>query len=313
MMNKALKTIFKALPGVRRIVADRDRLREDVLSLKAGQEFPPGHYYSAIPDANEAKGIGERSGNRAVCEIAGVDLNWDSQESLFLELAQFYSELPFSEAQSDREPHRYWLDNGIYCYADGVLMYTLLRHLQPARLIEIGSGFSSCLALDVNDLFLDGRMRCTFVEPYPDRLLRNLRSGDAQRVNIVQDKVQNVDPDLFEQLQPNDILFIDSSHVGKAGSDVNFLFFDILPRLKPGVWIHVHDVFYPFEYPEEWILGGRSWNEAYMLHCLLMDNSKYQIRMWGDALGAQKRHLLEKFMPLCLKNTGAGIWLEKMG
>ena len=309
-MNAA-KRLIKKLPGVRRIVGERNRLREEVETLLGQQEFPPGHYYSSIPDPGEVKGISHRTGNRDVAAIPGIDLDWEGQESTLRELATYYNDLPFGETEADRGIHRYYFANGYYSYADGILFFTLLRHLQPKRLIEVGSGFSSCLTLDVNELFLDGSLQCTFIEPYPERLKQNLRPEDSKHVQIIEDKVQNIDPMIFGQLEKNDILFIDSSHVGKAGGDVNFLFFEILPKLKPGVWIHIHDVFYPFEYPETWILSGRSWNEAYMVRCLLMNSNAFQIRLWGDALAAQRTDLLASLMPRCMKNTGASLWIEK--
>jgi hypothetical protein len=288
--NNMLRDFVRMLPGIRSLVADRDRLRGELTTWRAGQNYPPGHYYSPIPDKADVQGISQRSGNRDKDAVSGIELNWNQQEKLFTELAQYYKQLPFGATKDERGEHRYYFENGFYSWCDGIILYGLLRHLQPARIIEVGSGFSSCLTLDVNDLFLGGRLNCTFEQ-----------------------RVQEVDRDVFSQLQQNDILFIDSSHVGKAASDVNFLFFDVLPNLNPGVWIHIHDVFYPFEYPEEWISAGRSWNEAYMLRCLLMFSSGFEVCLWGDALCARRSDLVQSLMPLCLRNTGAGIWIRRTG
>jgi hypothetical protein len=304
-----IKRFVSQLPGVRGLVSQRDLLKKEVARWKAGQEFYPGHFHSPIPDHADVVGISRRSGNRDVSAIPGIDLDWGVQETLFRELVRFYDELPFGETEAQKGAHRYYFENGFYSYADGILFYGLLRHLRPARIIEVGSGFSSCLALDVNELFLDGSVQCTFIEPNPQRLKQNLRPQDFDRVNIVEQNVQTVDLSVFSHLERNDILFIDSSHVAKAGSDVNFLLFEVLPTLKTGVWIHIHDVFFPFEYPEEWLRGGRSWNEAYMVRCLLTHSSAFRIRLWGDALCAQRRDLVQSLMPLCFRNTGAGIWV----
>lgn len=306
-----LKSLIRKLPGIRGLVAERDRLQAEVSRWEAGQSFPPGHYYSPVPDYDEVRGISQQTGNRDTTQVVGIDLGWDRQQELFRSLAKFYPSLPFGNTQETRGEHRYYYENGFYSYTDGIILSCLLQHLRPKRLIEVGSGFSSCMTLDTNDLFLDRQLDCTFIEPYPERLKENLRAGDDQQVTIIEDKVQNVGSDVFAVLEPNDILFIDSSHVGKAASDVNYLFFEILPTIAPGVWVHIHDVFYPFEYPEEWILSGRSWNEAYMIRCLLMFNHRFQIRMWGDALCAQHPQLVESLMPGCMKNTGAGIWLQR--
>jgi hypothetical protein len=119
-----------------------------------------------------------------------------------------------------------------------------LRYFKPKQIIEVGSGFSSALMLDVNDI--------DFIDPYPHRLYSLLKEADAERHNVIADKVQNIDIGVFQKLKENDILFIDSSHVSKIGSDVNFLMFEVLPNIQSGVLIHFHDIFYNFEYPEYW-------------------------------------------------------------
>lgn len=187
----------------------------------------------------------------------------------------------------------------------------MLRYLKPKNLIEVGSGFSSSLILDVNEQFLGNSINCTFIEPYPERLIKNLRSDDHSRIRIIKEKVQQQSLELFETLDAGDILLIDPSHVSKTGSDVNFLVFEVLPRLKSGVWIHFHDIFYPFEYLEEWVKKGRSWNEAYLLRAFLMFNQDFKIKLWGNALAAQYPELVEEFVPLCVKNSGASLWIQK--
>ena len=104
--------------------------------------------------------------------------------------------------------------------------------------------------LDINERFFDWAIECTLVDPNPEkRLLKLLRPGDRDRVTIIPQFLQDVDLALFDPLEQVDMLFIDSSHVSKMGSDVNLLLFEIMPRLRIGAWIHVHDIFYPFEYP----------------------------------------------------------------
>ena len=115
---------------------------------------------------------------------------------------------------------------------------------------------------------------------------------------------------LFDELAENDILFIDSTHVSKTGSDVNYILFEILPRLKPGVFIHFHDVFYPFEYPREWVFGGFNWNENYLLHAFLMYNETFEIKIFADYLHVHHKEIFKE-MPLCYKNTGGNLWLQK--
>jgi hypothetical protein len=109
----------------------------------------------------------------------------------------------------------------------------------------------------------------------------------------------------------NDVLFIDSSHVTKIGSDVNYLFFEILPRLRPGVLVHIHDVMWPFNYPLEWIIEGRSWNKAYIVRAFLQYNEAFDILLFNSYLGHTYRKMLTEQMPKFLENTGGSIWLGK--
>lgn len=306
-----LAKLIKKLPGIRGLVAQRDILQRELLKWKQNQSSPPGHYYSPIPDVNETKSYFNQLSSINNQKFLGIDFNWDAQISLFNELAFFNKELPFSSSQSSATTNRYYFENGFFSYADGILLYALLRYLKPCKIIEVGSGFSSCLILDTNEYFLDGNLDCTFIDPNPESLLENLRDSDKLQTTILKQKVQTINYSLFDQLQSNDILLIDSSHVSKIGSDVNFLLFEILPRLNPGVWIHFHDVFYPFEYPEEWILGGYSWNESYLVRAFLQYNNEFKIRLWGNALAILYPELVESLMPLCLKNTGASLWIQK--
>jgi len=108
------------------------------------------------------------------------------------------------------------------------------------------------------------------------------------------------------------VLFIDSSHVSKVGSDVNHILFNILPALRPSVRVHFHDVFYPFEYPENWIVNGRSWTEAYLLHAFLQFNDTFEIELFPNYLTRFHQDFFKQRMPLCLKDPGGSIWLRKI-
>jgi hypothetical protein len=167
--------------------------------------------------------------------------------------------------------------------------------------------------LDTNDGFCGGQVNVTFVEPHPDRLFSLLREDERHRYTTITRPVQDVDLDLFTALSANDILFVDSSHVSKVGSDVNHLMFHILPALANDVVVHFHDVFYPFEYPKEWVYEGRAWNEDYLLRAFLQYNATFQILLFNSYLAQFHRCLLATCMPLALKNTGGSLWLRKVG
>jgi predicted O-methyltransferase YrrM len=266
---------------------------------------PCGHFYSPIPSPEDIKRC-----ERPVAYLPDIELNEEDQGRLLLEISRYYPELPFQEAKDPTR--RYYFGQPWYCYADAIYLYSLIRHFQPKRYLEVGCGFSSSAALDTSDLFLDGKVRFTFIEPYPDRLNELLTKEDRSRCQLHRKPVQEVSLETFDELEANDILFIDSSHVSKVGSDVNHLMFHVFPRLKPGVLIHLHDIFYPFEYPESWFREGRAWNEAYLVRAFLQNNDDYRIVLFSSYVARQFRTLLEKHMPLCLQNTGGALWLRKV-
>jgi hypothetical protein len=270
---------------------------------------PAGHFYSPIPSAEDID-ILERNPARAA-PLPGVSLGDEAQLALLGELAQFYPSMPFTPGPTPGL--RYRFENPSYSYADGTLLHTMLRWLRPKRLIEVGSGYTSALTLDTNERFLDNGLDCTFIEPYPDLLLSLLREGDRERIRILPTRLQDVDLSIFDSLQARDVLFIDSTHVSKVNSDVNRLFFEILPRLAPGTFIHIHDVFAGFEYPLPWLREGRAWNEQYVLRAFLQFNDRFGIRLFGNYIVNRHPDWFRTTMPLCLNNPGGALWMERVG
>jgi hypothetical protein len=128
---------------------------------------------------------------------------------------------------------------------------------------------------------------------------------------ILPAKVQSVDTQLFASLQANDMLLVDSTHVSKLRSDVNHVFFEILPVLGEGVLVHFHDIFWPFEYPKDSVSKGLAWNEAYLLRAFLQFNNSYEIVFFADYMHQRYKAWFEKHMPLFLRNPGGNFWLRK--
>ena len=293
------------LPVLHDWLAERDDLRTKYNGLWT----KPGHFYSPIPSLTEL----ENSRNAIFSdskELAGIDLNLETQLDLLDRFQVWYDEQPFP---AEKTPNRrYHFENPNFSYSDALVLYFMMRHLHPRRIIEVGSGFSSCAMLDVDELFLKGT-EFTFIEPYPEKLLLNLLSEtERSRLRIFSRNVQEIDPAVFQELEPNDILFIDSSHVSKTGSDVNYLMFKVLPALQPGVHIHVHDIFQSFEYPAEWVFQGRAWNESYLLRAFLSFNDKFKIQFFTSYLMHHFHNRFETRFPLMLKCPGAGIWISRV-
>jgi len=234
---------------------------------------PRGDFDSPLPDICEGHDFATAALNqKPVNKVPGIDFRVDEQHRLLLKMVELYPEFDWTEHPIPGR--RFHLGQRWYAQADSICLYSMLRLFRPRRVVEIGSGFTSALMLDVNDRFLGGQTQLTCVDPYPNRLDLLLSRDDKRQVRIVRQRVQDAPPTIFTELENGDFLFIDSSHVSKVGSDVNFQVFEILPTLPIGVFVHFHDVFWPFEYPANWIADGRSWNEAYLLRAFLTFNER---------------------------------------
>jgi predicted O-methyltransferase YrrM len=274
--------------------------------------YPPGSYYSPLPSLREvrrreAEIFGAASKART---LAGIDLNEPEQLALLDQLAAYYPEQPFPEK---KEPHRrYFFANDYFSYSDALFLYAMIRHARPARIIEVGSGYSSCVMMDTNELFFGGRIACCFIDPDLRRLRTLLTRADLARIDGVEKPVQEINLRHFAALSAGDILFIDSSHVAKVGSDLNRILFEVLPVLPSGVLVHFHDVFWPFEYPKSWVYQGRAFNEVYLLRAFLQYNCAFKVILFTSYLEAFYRERLEAAMSLCLRRAGRSLWLQKV-
>ncbi len=329
-LARILKWQLRRLPIIGPIAAQRDRLHE----LESERDFVerekkrlrdlheaaelerkqvktwvvPGHYYSPIPSLTEIRKRAEYI--FAYPErVPGINLRDAEQLELLHALKPYYGEIPFP-AEASKE-FRYFYQNINFSFSDASLFYCLIRHIRPKRIIEAGSGYSSCVTIDTNERHFENRIRCTFIEPYPQLLFDLLHDGDRDRIEVLPRTLQEVPIETFMQLEDNDILFIDSTHVSKTGSDVNFILFNILPVLKRGVWIHFHDIFFPFEYPAWWVYQGRAWNEIYILRAFLQDNPSYRIELFTSQIIERHRAFFEQSMPRILANEPGSIWLRK--
>jgi len=230
------------------------------ISDRWGYHIRPIHYYEPIPDFRSI--TSEQLERRR--EFRSIDFGWDAQLQLLRDLSAFRIEFEAADFKND-----YF--NGL----DAAVLYSLIRHLRPRRVIEIGSGYSTRFAHKALTRNADGG-KLTCIEPHPEERLNGLRLS----VEVIQKRVEEIDVDFFSCLQANDILFIDSSHTVKFGSDVCYEFLEVLPTLRPGVWVHVHDIFFPHDYPAEWLLKRRlALNEQYLLEAFLSFNREFQVAL----------------------------------
>ena len=141
--------------------------------------------------------------------------------------------------------------------------------------------------------------------------MKLLPESDRGRFELCPQCIQDVDFKIFRELESGDVLFIDTSHVSKIGSDVNHILFQILPLLQAGVHVHIHDIWYPFEYPRDWLSRGMFWNEAYMLRAFLMNNQNYEIVMFNNYVLKSMPEVVQKSFPRFVEQPGASLWLRR--
>lgn len=267
--------------------------------------FPPGHFYSPIFDKRSY--VKQKDFKFS---IKGIKFKHKEQKEL-MRIFNSYTE-DFNFPIQKQAGFRYYSNNEFYTGYDALTLFCFLKHFQPKRIIEVGSGFSSALILDIIDsLKLNIEMK--FIEPYPNRLLQLLKPNE--RNLLIEEKVQNIELKIFEKLEAEDFLIIDTSHVSKSFGDVNHIFFNILPVIKRGVHVHFHDIFYPFEYPDKWVFEeNRSWNEIYLLRAFLMYNNTFEIEFFNHYLEQAFNSENNYFFDQVSKpegNSVGSIWLKK--
>lgn len=263
------------------------------------------HYYDPLFDYKEA-----------AARKLPTPLSLDGQAQLSVLRKFHYTEewasLPMEPQPGN--PPRYHYRNGAFEFLDAECYYGVIRQLKPARILEVGSGFSTLLAMEAirkcrED---DSTFRCdiTCIEPYERPFLESLD------IRLIRAKVEDVPVSHFESLNSGDILFVDSSHVIRPGGDVLHLILGVLPLLKRGVWVHFHDIFLPNAYPSAWLSNEfRLWNEQYLLEAYLAGNRDYEVVIALNYLSKQYGSELGSIFPNFEKYPGiapGSFWIRKL-
>jgi predicted O-methyltransferase YrrM len=273
--------------------------------------FPTGHFHSPVVDPTTVVAYVDRELRLMPSDIPGITLDVTAMRALWLANITFIQGTPFRDEKTTE--NRYSYVGGPFPPGDAIVLRMMMASCRPRRIVEIGSGFSSACMLDSAEHIGIPDFKLICIEPNPARLKSLLREDDFRRVSIIENFVQDVPIDMVDSLERNDILFIDSTHVMKTGSDVHHEFFNLLPRLKPGVIIHFHDIMYPFEYPRKWIFEDNySWNEAYILRSFLMYNEEFSVLFWNSLFARQFRKEIHREFPPFLRNPGGSIWLQRL-
>jgi predicted O-methyltransferase YrrM len=225
-------------------------------------------------------------------DLPGIDFN-DAEQLQLLSRFNYNEEVVRFPMEKSGELEFYY-NNGLYCSGDAEFLYSMVRHYKPRKMIEIGCGSSTLMVQNairqnkLEDTEYEFQHIC--IEPYEQPWLEKLP------VEVIRKRVETIDKSFFQQLEANDILFIDSSHIIRPQGDVLFEYLEILPTLKPGVIIHVHDIFMPKDYPDDWVFVHTFWNEQYLLEAFLTFNSKFRIL---GALNYLSHHHRQEFIDKC--------------
>jgi hypothetical protein len=271
--------------------------------------YYPGYHGSTLPSLKEIWQNRENIFKKHVSDFDGIDLNEDKQLSLLKAFSEYY--IDFKPKKTESSGQLYYYQNDMFGFNDGFILYCFLRHFQPNQVIEVGSGYSSGLMLDVCEELLP-QTKLTFIDPYSTTISRILNKSPKQHSTLLKTEVQKVSLEKFRVLNSNDILFIDTSHVVKIGSDLSSLFFSIIPALNIGVIIHIHDIWYPWEYPEDMVQDGRAYNEVYFVRTFLQYNRAFEILFFGSYLETKYKNIIDKKMPGYFKNAGKSLWIRKI-
>lgn len=297
------------------------------------EQWGQGHFYSVLPEIRKDTQIAD---NKEI--FTNIDFNDQSHkeilDSLEEELSDFNFHIPGIDKETDRniiinncaknrdlnlrkKVFNYYQINNAFEWMDGRMLFYFIKTRKPKKIIEIGSGWSTLVMYNTIKQFnLDTKIIC--IEPYPLPWLVAMHKENLIELHI--SDLQKTDLELFNQLEKNDICFIDSSHVVKYNSDCLYYINNIFPILKKDVLIHIHDIFLPYEYPESWYKEGRFWNEQYFVYAFLMNNNKFKIKFantyatkFPKLLDIQKNSYEFKVIKDINKSSafgGGSLWLQ---
>jgi len=208
--------------------------------------------------------------------LPGINFNIENQIKNLKQL-DYKKELENLNLKNNSPNFNFNIDNNFFEAGDAEIYYQMIRYHKPKKIIEIGSGQSSLIAMEAinNNKQIDNFItELTCIEPFENKWL------EKNDIRVIRKKVEEIDTDIFTDLNKGDILFIDSSHVIKPQGDIVKIFLEILPKLKSGVIIHIHDIFSPRDYLENWLkIENRFFNEQYLLEGMLDNSSRYKIML----------------------------------
>ncbi|WP_445148478.1 class I SAM-dependent methyltransferase [Baekduia sp. Peel2402] len=283
----------------------------DYLVLPKGRyDVVESNFYSPIPNLDElpADIFSRRS------ELGGITMDAESaMAGVERDLAPYVAELADMPLDGPRPPGEFFLNNDNYGPVDAELLYAMVRASKPARVVELGSGYTTLLINQaVRRNVADGTVTDHVAyDPYPRDFIFGDTPPEGSRFAPIM--ATDVPMSAFEELESGDVLFVDTTHTVKLGSDVNHIILDVLPRLAPGVIVHFHDIFLPFEYPENWFTQFRYlWAEQYLLQAFLAYNSAFEVVLPTSLLAAEFPERVGQVVPTFAPGCRPGaFWLRR--
>lgn len=274
------------------------------LLVRVGFQLIFASYDSPIPDVEELDaGFFERAN-----PMHGIDFDVRRQlEFAERELASFCREFDPPLTAADAGPHRFYLRNGAYESVDAELLYAIVRRFAPARVVELGSGYSTLIvreALSRGGVSAPGRVLQTY-DPYRSDLL----PPDAA---VIPMRAQDVPEEAVQALDAGDILFVDTFHTVKVGGDVNRIVLDLLPLVRPGVIVHFHDIFLPYPYSRGHLESAHFWAEQYLVQAFLIGNDNWEVLVGAQALARYHPGRLASVVPSFGPGVSPGaFWIRR--
>lgn len=312
ILARVHRFFWKRMSAVVKHMADTGEGTDECLKLNC---LPMRvHYYSPIPDVSDLR---QRQVWQRKSSLPGLDFRSEQQVEFLRSLGAQYGDECNWPPTPTGNPMEFYTENNSFSFGCAASLHSILRHYKPRKVFEIGSGNSSLVFAAALDRNLADGYPCeyTIIDPYPASFVKN---GLPSRVKIIPERVELLDASLFESLSQDDILFIDSGHTVRTGSDVNFLFLDVLPRLAPGVVVHVHDIGLPYEYPEVYFTNPSFrmfWTESYLLQAFLAFNSQFEVLLALNYIMADKPQEFERsfqnYDPSKHKATSGSFWMRR--
>ena len=274
----------------------------------------PVNFHSPVPDLSdlEQRGVWNR-----LSRLEGIDLRTDAQHELLRDIGENFGSECRWPLRATPDPYQFFIENPSFSYGCAAALHGVLRKFKPRRVIEVGSGNSSLVISGALTRNSEEGIEAEYIiiDPYPRDIIMK---GLPRLTKLFDQRVEILEPDIFRQLGENDILFVDSGHVVRTGSDVNLIILDVLPCLAPGVIIHFHDISLPYEYSKLYATNPAFrmfWTEAYLLQAFLSCNSKFEILLAMEYLMKDRKEAFcsafPSYDPKVHKSISGSFWIRR--